>query len=247
MSTSIHLLWLHFACQLFFFDGHFIHILDIRTWYVWGISYFRTLKWFAFNWMSSYTFCPSSICPEHVDFIAICVWYSLQTQQHQFSLSRIKWWLQHAIMLVNPICGLYSLVYMSKCTTFASVYRLHDFTVGVTHIEPSVAVDPLKSPHRVCHVYHGVFPPTTKTLLCDSVTTGRYLFVQIEGNGVKKELLTLCEVEVYGKYINTYILKPTSALRITTQPIARFAIICQKSAHSSLSKVSPQPIIDWTD
>ena len=150
-------------------------------------------------------------------------------------------------MLVNPLRGLYSLKYMSKCMTCIPGGRLHDFTVGVTHIEPSVAVDPLTSPHRVCLVYRGVFPATTKSLLCDSVTTGRYLFVQINGNGVKKELLTLCELEVYGTYINSYILKPCAGWksepipgsRIATQSVARLAY-CAKS-WSAARPALPRP------
>ncbi|KAI0231437.1 hypothetical protein LSAT2_018192, partial [Lamellibrachia satsuma] len=75
--------------------------------------------------------------------------------------------------------------------------RLHDFTIGLTNTLPTKATGPDKSAHQVCLVHNGVFPMATKTLLCTNLARGRYLFVQINGDGVKSELLTLCEVEVY--------------------------------------------------
>jgi hypothetical protein len=48
-------------------------------------------------------------------------------------------------------------------------------------------------------VYTGAFPLAVKTLVCDQIISGRYLFIQINSDGFTKELLTLCEVEVYGK------------------------------------------------
>ena len=86
--------------------------------------------------------------------------------------------------------------------------RLHDFTVGLTNVPPTTTDGPEKSPHGVCLVYNGVFPATKKILTCDDIARGRHLFIQINGNNLKKEMLTLCEVEVYGKYTtrsqNTY-------------------------------------------
>ncbi|KAK2180738.1 hypothetical protein NP493_429g02000 [Ridgeia piscesae] len=75
------------------------------------------------------------------------------------------------------------------------VDRLHDFTVGLTNILPTRTTGPDQSIHRVCLVYTGIFPPAVKTLVCDQIVSGRYLFVQI--NSFREETLTLCEVEVY--------------------------------------------------
>ncbi|KAI0237867.1 hypothetical protein LSAT2_011546 [Lamellibrachia satsuma] len=78
----------------------------------------------------------------------------------------------------------------------AQITRLHDFTVGLTNTLPTTTTGPEKSPHVVCFVYPGVFPPTTKRLTCTNYASGRYLFLQIEGQG-NSEVLTLCEVKVY--------------------------------------------------
>ncbi|KAK2152093.1 hypothetical protein NP493_2529g00006, partial [Ridgeia piscesae] len=56
---------------------------------------------------------------------------------------------------------------------------------------------PRNSAHKVCLVYNGVFNAVLKTLRCDDVTTGRFLFIQINGAGEKTDWLTLCEVDVY--------------------------------------------------
>ena len=86
---------------------------------------------------------------------------------------------------------------------FSASDRLHDFTVGLTNVPPTTTDGPEKSPHGVCLVYNGVFPATKKILTCDDITRGRYLFIQINGNDRTNEMLTLCEVEVYGTYLDT--------------------------------------------
>ncbi|KAK2138161.1 hypothetical protein NP493_8502g00002 [Ridgeia piscesae] len=74
--------------------------------------------------------------------------------------------------------------------------RLHDFTVGLTNTLPTNTSGPQDSAHVVCLVYNGVFP-ARGTLTCTNLVRGRYLFIQINGDLVKNETLTLCEVEVY--------------------------------------------------
>ncbi|KAI0235237.1 hypothetical protein LSAT2_014282 [Lamellibrachia satsuma] len=78
--------------------------------------------------------------------------------------------------------------------------RLHDFTVGLTDTLPTTTTGPDMSPHQVCVIYNGVFPAAAMTLMCKHFPRGRYLFIQI--NGLKGELLTLCEVEVYCDPVN---------------------------------------------
>ncbi|KAK2148920.1 hypothetical protein NP493_3063g00019 [Ridgeia piscesae] len=43
-------------------------------------------------------------------------------------------------------------------------FDLHNFTVGLTNIRPTVADGPGKSAHKVCLVYNGEFKAVLKTL-----------------------------------------------------------------------------------
>ena len=70
----------------------------------------------------------------------------------------------------------------------------------MTNKRPTVADDPATLPHTVCLVYQGVFNAVLRTLRCDDVTTGRFLFIQINGAGETTDGLTLCEVDVYGMF-----------------------------------------------
>jgi len=78
--------------------------------------------------------------------------------------------------------------------------RLRDFTIGVTNTLPTAATGPDKLPREVCLHFTGVFPASTEMLTCTAIARGRYLFIQIEGDGLAKDMLTICEVEVFCKH-----------------------------------------------
>ncbi|KAK2190629.1 hypothetical protein NP493_74g05060 [Ridgeia piscesae] len=83
--------------------------------------------------------------------------------------------------------------------------RLCNFTVGLTHTQPTKTNGPDKSPHQECLFYSGAFPATRLTLTCNKPTWGRYLFIQINAS---QHVLTLCEVEVY-YYFDTSVIEMT--------------------------------------
>ena len=75
--------------------------------------------------------------------------------------------------------------------------RLHDFYVRVSMISPEEET-PSASNSQLCG-FQSEHPAAsgTATITCDSpLPWGRYVSVQIEGSS---EVLTLCEVEVFGK------------------------------------------------
>ena len=70
--------------------------------------------------------------------------------------------------------------------------RLHDFNVGVTSLDPTVA-PPSPSTYSLCAAFVGVAGPTVN-ITCNTGIVGRYVVIQIPGSG---QMLTLCEVEVF--------------------------------------------------
>ena len=77
-------------------------------------------------------------------------------------------------------------------TYICSWERLHDFTVGVTDVRATPSLGPDKSPYELCAAHPGAFGDSVN-LTCSPAVTGRFLFIQLEPNG----MLTLCEVEVF--------------------------------------------------
>ena len=80
--------------------------------------------------------------------------------------------------------------------------RLHDFVIYTTNTmptrdQPAPSADAATS--TICGRYPGVAPRAAMTSVqCDDVVTGRYVVIQIPGGG---NYLTLCEVEIYCKYL----------------------------------------------
>ena len=73
-------------------------------------------------------------------------------------------------------------------------FRLHDFTIGLSN---QLFQRMTAGSYDVCTKYVGVVGSgVTVNLTCDTPgMKARYLFIQIPG---QQEILTLCEVEVYG-------------------------------------------------
>lgn len=118
------------------------------------------------------------------------LWQTITNKYTQTRFARTEQW-----KITNSSCKNHS---NAKClVNYLSDFRLHDFTVGLTDTLPTTTTGPDMSPHQVCVIYNGVFPAAAMTLMCKHFPRGRYLFIQI--NGLKGELLTLCEVEVYCK------------------------------------------------
>ena len=74
-----------------------------------------------------------------------------------------------------------------------SGFRLHDFHIGVTTVSPEVET-PVVNNYPLCHVFNGIAGAQT-SITCSQCNWGRYVIVQIPGN---EEVLTLCEVKVFG-------------------------------------------------
>jgi hypothetical protein len=73
---------------------------------------------------------------------------------------------------------------------------LHDFDVGVLYVEHDNIVEALATiDFHLCGRYDGdVGPSEDAVIRCDQ--EGNYLIIQIPG---EEEILTLCEVMVYGQ------------------------------------------------
>jgi len=103
---------------------------------------------------------------------------------------------------------IFYLTVIVELVLYRSDERLCNFTVGLTHTQPTKTNGPDKSPHQECLFYSGAFPATRLTLTCNKPTWGRYLFIQINAS---QHVLTLCEVEVYCKclrYLAIIVLWP---------------------------------------
>ena len=78
-------------------------------------------------------------------------------------------------------------------------YRLHDFYIGV--LPNDIEGKPVPGSYPLCQPqYSG--PAAHNDILdlnCNPGTKGRYVLIQVPGNS---EILTLCEVEVYGQAID---------------------------------------------
>jgi hypothetical protein len=76
-----------------------------------------------------------------------------------------------------------------------TAHRLHNFQVGLSHSSPS-AVAPAVTNYHVCGTHRPEVRPSAWVTIDCHRKAGRFVIVQICG---KKEILTLCEVEVHGK------------------------------------------------
>ena len=77
-----------------------------------------------------------------------------------------------------------------------SDFRLTDFDVWVSNEAPPLPAT-IDKRYRKCHHRAGmVGPGVTDQVNCDHIVSGRYVYVSLPGNGV---LLTICELEVFGK------------------------------------------------
>lgn len=71
--------------------------------------------------------------------------------------------------------------------------ELHDYDIGVTD-EPPSSQTPSPVNYDLCHHVVGG-AQSVATITCNPVVSGRYVVIQIAGSS---EILTLCEVVVYG-------------------------------------------------
>ena len=77
---------------------------------------------------------------------------------------------------------------------FVAAERLHDVSVYVMTHQPSVHFPPSAS--MLCQKLSGLFPSgETRQIVCSPGLIGRYVYIALPGSG---QILTLCEVEVYG-------------------------------------------------
>ena len=84
--------------------------------------------------------------------------------------------------------------------------RLHNFVIYTTDTMPArdlPAPSADAATSTICGRYTEVAPRAAMTSVqCDDVVTGRYVVIQIPGEGT---YLTLCEVEIYCKYLTLKI------------------------------------------
>ena len=77
---------------------------------------------------------------------------------------------------------------------FVADARLHDLSVHVTLQNPTVNTP---GASELCaHVVGPFAPGETRRIVCTNEIVGRYVTISLPGSN---ELLTLCEVEVYGE------------------------------------------------
>ena len=77
---------------------------------------------------------------------------------------------------------------------FVAGERLHDFSVYALNYHPN---QQMPVPSKLCAHVEGPFPPgETRHVICPADLNGRYVAIVLAGD---EEILTLCEVEVYGK------------------------------------------------
>ena len=73
--------------------------------------------------------------------------------------------------------------------------RLHDFSVGLLDDNPT-STTPVAGEYPLCATHAGSVSAGAKVeMTCSILAKGRYVIVQIPGSS---EILTLCEVQVYG-------------------------------------------------
>ena len=77
---------------------------------------------------------------------------------------------------------------------FVAADRLHDFSV---HVIPRNPTGYTSSASELCvHVVGPFGPGETRRIVCTNEIVGRYVTISLTGSN---EILTLCEVEVYGE------------------------------------------------
>ena len=85
---------------------------------------------------------------------------------------------------------------------FVSAERLHDFDVWVSDIGPPLPTI-INDQYHLCKHWPGhIKSATTETLHCSQSPFGRYVYVSINTSTNANERLTMCELEVVGKYLN---------------------------------------------
>ncbi len=82
---------------------------------------------------------------------------------------------------------------------FVTGFRLHDFVVLVSNTAPPY-IAPLLSPtHITCAQYNGaVQNGAIITMTCNQPVYGRYVSLHIPSVNGMSEIITVCEVEVFG-------------------------------------------------
>lgn len=96
--------------------------------------------------------------------------------------------------LAATYCGMYPLFlyFLFLCIVFWKGSRLINFDIGLTNVSPT-SQPPISGNYSICCHQTGI-PPEKQLFMCTSVTRGRYLVVELNGD---MDPVTICELEVY--------------------------------------------------
>ena len=112
--------------------------------------------------------------------------------------------------------------------------RLHDVMVHVTHYY--VAGDELVGAYLLCAQAGGTFGAgETRRIVCTHDVIGRYVVISLPGN---QEILTICEVQVYGVRGTTVMCEGSSRkIRVLRQYVVQAPLVYREELVAALAEI----------